>query len=196
VWIADTAADFTAAIERLLADDTLRRTLALNARRYAEQHFDWSRLGVLQRRLWNEMLAGDSGVTVRPGIRTDLPAITHIQDVSHGASRWRADSYFDFDVTVAERAGTLVGFMVTRITAPDEVEVLNIAVSPENRRQGVAVALLESLGSAEIFLEVRESNIGARALYEKLGFHVVGRREAYYDDPVETALVMRRPPLH
>ena len=99
---------------------------------------------------------------------------------------------FLFDLRVATLRGALVGFIVSRVVAAGESEVLNLAVTPEARNRGVANALLDEMTEPEVFLEVRESNTVARALYEKQGFRVVGRREDYYDDPVESALVMRR----
>jgi ribosomal protein S18 acetylase RimI-like enzyme/glycosyltransferase involved in cell wall biosynthesis len=191
IWIADTAADFASGVRRLLADDTLRRTLALNGRQHAQSHYDWSRLGVLQKRLWKELLA-DHKLIIRPGADRDLPEIERIQAESHGASRWEPDTYFRFDVHVAESSSTLVGFMVTRRLGVEEVEILNIAVAPEARRCGIATALIDTVDAIDVFLEVRESNTPARKLYEKLGFRVVGRRDEYYDDPVESALVMRK----
>ncbi len=71
------------------------------------------------------------------------------------------------------------------------MEVLNLATDAAYRRQGIASALLHSVEAEEVFLEVRESNEAARKLYEKLGFLPVGTRPEYYDDPVETAIVMR-----
>jgi ribosomal-protein-alanine N-acetyltransferase len=72
---------------------------------------------------------------------------------------------------------------------------LNLAVDPSFRRQGIARRLLDQvLGSApgsEWFLEVRESNIAALNLYKELGFQLSGRREDYYRDPHEAAIVMR-----
>jgi ribosomal-protein-alanine acetyltransferase len=191
VWIADTAEEFARAVEELLRNDTLRRTIALNARKEAEARFDWTHLGFLQRQLWNELAAG-MPVRLRQGTHSDLPSIARVQLASHGASQWAPDTYFAFNVMVAERESELAGFMVTRITAPGEIEVLNIAVAPEFRRRGIATLLLDSLVADEVFLEVRESNLPAQELYRKTGFQIVGRREDYYDDPVETALVMRR----
>ena len=145
------------------------------------------RIGRLQSRLWQEML---TGIVVRRGTTADIPAIRRIQMSSHTASHWEPETYFDFDVTIAERSGEPCGFLVSRDLA-GEIEVLNLASAPDIRRQGVATALLGSIEAPEIFLEVRESNTVARKLYEKLGFTIVGTRPEYYDDPVETAIVMR-----
>jgi ribosomal protein S18 acetylase RimI-like enzyme len=193
VWIADEAQGFAAAVELLLRNDTLRRTLALDAKRRAEQHYGWPKLGLLQKRMWHELLSGGGTIRVRPGEQADLEAITRIQDQSEGASHWEPDSYFSFDVLVAERNGSVVGFMVSRSIVGSETEVLNLAVAAEARRCGIATALLGTVGDVEVFLEVRESNEPARQLYTKLGFRPVGLREGYYENPAEAAVVMRRP---
>lgn len=80
----------------------------------------------------------------------------------------------------------------------DEGGVDNIAVLPAARRQGVASALLEAFhsygrahGLADLFLEVRPSNEGAAALYQKFGYKEVGRRKNYYLDPKEDAIIMK-----
>ena len=71
-----------------------------------------------------------------------------------------------------------------------------IAVSPEYRKKGLAGKLLEALfekiGSAEIFLEVRESNQNAIALYQKYKFKQVGIRKNFYQNPQENAILMKR----
>ena len=77
----------------------------------------------------------------------------------------------------------------------DEGYITNIAVSPEYRRRGIAKALLERLIEENrdlsfITLEVRESNLGAIALYEGMGFEKVGARPHYYTNPDETAILM------
>jgi ribosomal-protein-alanine N-acetyltransferase len=72
-------------------------------------------------------------------------------------------------------------------------------VAPAACRQGIGKQLLDALlvqvaetDSDSVFLEVRESNTGARLLYEKAGFQQAGRRKSYYTDPVEDAIVYRR----
>ena len=92
----------------------------------------------------------------------------------------------------------MAGYFIGR-DAAGMGEVLNLAVAPEWRRQGVARALLDAgiaalaaRGADEIFLEVRESNVQAQALYTSAGFRVVGQRAAYYRSPREDALVLRR----
>ena len=77
--------------------------------------------------------------------------------------------------------------------------MMNIAVHPDFRRQGVARALILALteelkkrGSHCLTLEVRASNAPAIALYEKLGFSQAGLRKNYYRDPKEDALILRK----
>jgi ribosomal-protein-alanine N-acetyltransferase len=78
--------------------------------------------------------------------------------------------------------------------------VMNVAVDPERRREGVASALLAELYArvgdeqARYTLEVRRSNAGAIHLYERDGFRAAGLRRRYYQDNGEDALVMWRTP--
>ncbi len=92
----------------------------------------------------------------------------------------------------------IVGFSVVYL-AGLEGDLANLATSPTARRTGVGRRLLEhvlqvarSRGAHTIFLEVRESNSAARALYSSAGFVDVGRRKKYYARPVEDALVLRK----
>ena len=128
---------------------------------------------------------------LRPALDSDRAAIAAIQTVSPEASSWDP---FDYEVTVADLDGQVAGFLVSRRTAPDEIEILNLAVAPPMRRKGVARALvrgvLETL-EGEAFLEVRESNANARKFYESIGFMAFARRPEYYSDPPETAIVMK-----
>lgn len=99
---------------------------------------------------------------------------------------------------VAETDGIVVGYVGSQ-TVMDETDMMNIAVHPECRRQGVAAALVNALiaslkdaGSHSLTLEVRASNAPARALYDMLGFQQVGLRRNYYHNPKEDALILRK----
>ncbi len=90
-----------------------------------------------------------------------------------------------------------MGYLVTWFVA-DEAEVANVVVAAPARRRGIGGALIDhaltearSRGTAQVYLEVRESNLDARRLYERRGFMVVGRRKRYYHRPDEDALVLR-----
>ena len=81
----------------------------------------------------------------------------------------------------------------------DELHINNLAVTPAERRSGVATALLTrvladgaKLGARRATLEVRRSNDPARCLYEKFNFAVAGVRPAYYTNPIEDALILWR----
>lgn len=99
---------------------------------------------------------------------------------------------------VAMDGESLAGYVGSQ-TVMDETDMMNLAVTPQFRRQGVGEALvnalvasLKELGSRCLTLEVRDSNGPARALYAKLGFAEVGRRRGYYRDPREDALILRK----
>jgi ribosomal protein S18 acetylase RimI-like enzyme/glycosyltransferase involved in cell wall biosynthesis len=193
IWIADTAADFAAGITKLLDDDALRAKIASAGRRHVEKQFDWRSIGLRQRALLRE-LAGHP-VEIRPATHADLAAIAGIQNASPQAAQWTPESYLDHDCRVAVLHSQVVGFLAIRATAPEEREILNLAVEPASRRAQIGRILMETLlaesrGTAW-FLEVRESNLPAINLYKTLGFLPAGRRENYYHDPMEAAIVMR-----
>lgn len=74
-----------------------------------------------------------------------------------------------------------------------EAEVLQIAVKGAYQGQGIASALFAQLPvDREIFLEVRKSNQRAQAFYKKEKMAVIAERKAYYHDPVEDAIIMKR----
>ncbi len=98
-------------------------------------------------------------------------------------------------LTAVSDDGTVAGYGGIH-TLYGEGEIMNIAVHPAYRRQGVAKevlgALLDAAKDAEtVFLEVRESNEGAIALYEGFGFQQITRRKHYYAHPTEDALILR-----
>lgn len=92
----------------------------------------------------------------------------------------------------------IVGFLVARCLS-DEWELENIVVHEIRKRRGIGTGLLrrllseaEASGAAGVILEVRESNASARRLYESIGFTSEGRRQAYYNNPAEDAILYRR----
>ena len=130
----------------------------------------------------------------RRATRDDLHALLAIEQASFAQPHWKADDFLEDECIVAERDRQIAGFIVYREIAGSEREILNLAVDPSRRRSGIASALLRHTlrGPAVSFLEVRESNIGARNLYRKFGFVEVGRRPEYYESPVEAAIVMKK----
>lgn len=134
---------------------------------------------------------------------TDLAQVLEIETASF-ATPWSSRTFLNLlrrpnaALFAAEDVpGSILGYAVVWFAGP-EAELGDLAVAPELRRRGVGSALVDAAireaagrGATEIYLEVRESNEGARLLYERHGFEVVNRRIGYYTDPVEDALVMR-----
>jgi ribosomal-protein-alanine N-acetyltransferase len=154
-------------------------------------------------------------VKIRPATAEDIPAIMNLERTSATAAHWSEAQYlqsFRSDsaariLLIAEAASThpttgppdtaFAAFLVARHIAPDW-ELENIVVAPDARRKGVGKRLLDALilharetNSDSVFLEVRESNAAARALYEKAGFQQVGSRKSYYANPLEAAVLYR-----
>lgn len=97
---------------------------------------------------------------------------------------------------VAMEEDRLLGYVGSQ-TVLDETDMMNVAVDPAARRQGVARALIQELtaqlkqrGSRKLSLEVRASNLGAIRLYESLGFARLGCRPGYYRNPREDAWIL------
>ena len=97
---------------------------------------------------------------------------------------------------VAEENGQVWGYVGSQ-TVLDESDMMNVAVDPGFRRQGIARTLIETLiaelskmGSRCLRLEVRVSNENARALYARMGFQQLGLRKNYYHNPKEDALIL------
>ena len=140
---------------------------------------------------------------LRPLREADLDRVMEIE-VACFSTPWKESTFrgllrrTDTDLVGAEdERRRLLGYAVCW-TVVDQSELGNVAVAGEARGAGVGRALVEAVvervrarGSRECFLEVRESNAVAQALYRDMGFEVVGRRRAYYALPTEDALVMR-----
>lgn len=84
-----------------------------------------------------------------------------------------------------------------------EAELMKIAVTQEYRRRGVALSFVSDItnilmekGVKEIFLEVREKNVPACKLYEKIGFKQIGNRKKYYQNPQDNALIYKLSVVH
>ena len=138
-------------------------------------------------------------VAIRSAALNDVPSILAIEQQSPSAAHWTLEQYNRLVgsgvVLVAEEAGRLCGFVCAMAVA-GEWEIENVVVAAELLRRGIADELVrelirraESEAAAAILLEVRESNLPARGLYEKHGLREVGRRPAYYRDPVEDAIL-------
>ncbi|MBU3694138.1 MAG: GNAT family N-acetyltransferase [Rhodocyclaceae bacterium] len=160
-----------------------------------------------------------AAMQIRPALSEDAPRLARL--AAHAGTRW---SEADF---AGSLGGTARGWVVEAAPAaplpadpllaaalrpalaaailvqpaPDDWEVLDLAVAPACRRQGLAKWLLAQAGAAaraggaqRLLLEVREGNARARAVYVAAGFAQIARRPGYYaagaDRPIEDAIVM------
>jgi ribosomal-protein-alanine N-acetyltransferase len=146
-------------------------------------------------------------LTIRRMTVEDVPA-AHELDVSSFSLPWPERS-LRFEVTdnpaarcwAAELDSRLVGMLVLWMIV-DEAHIATIATHPDYRRQGIAKRLLvkalefaQTEGARSALLEVRAGNRAAQEMYRKFGFEVVGRRERYYKDNYEDAVLMTLPRL-
>lgn len=144
----------------------------------------------------------DAPCRVRPAWPADAPVLAALERRCF-SDPWSAESFRESLSTslsfglVAECGGEIAGYLIGRETVGTG-EILNLAVAPEWRRQRIGRLLLDAglerlaaRGADEVFLEVRESNAGALALYASAGFRPVGQRTGYYRSPRENALVLR-----
>jgi len=131
-----------------------------------------------------------------------LAHINAILELSPEAAAWKNRSLIESFkqhpacFLVAWQDKEIAGFICGR-SVIDEGEILNLAVKPEFRRQGVGGALIRALLDvfasqqiSQVFLEVRKSNTSALSLYQRLGFRQIGERPDYYRNPVESAIVL------
>lgn len=140
---------------------------------------------------------------IRPARAADAPVLAALERECFGdpwseaSFREALSSPFCFGLIASSVDGRALGYLLGRDVAGSG-EILNLAVARAQRRKGIARALLDAAllwfaerESSEVYLEVRESNGPAQALYRALGFQAVGRRGKYYRHPTEDALVLR-----
>ena len=132
----------------------------------------------------------------------DIPAVVELDKLSFSLP-WPERS-FRFELTdnpasrcwVYELDGKILGMIVAWLLI-DEAHIATISTHPDHRRQGIARKLLTYAlrymsreGAVSSFLEVRESNHSAQAMYRKFGYEIEGRRKRYYKDTGEDAILM------
>jgi ribosomal-protein-alanine N-acetyltransferase len=143
---------------------------------------------------------------IRLATPADLPAILPLASHSSSAGQWSAGQYQRIFTEstprrvalVVEQGSVVQAFLVASVL-DGEREIENIVVADAERRQGFGKQLLDEFlrlsqreAAKMIFLEVRESNLAARKLYEKCGFVENGRRTRYYRQPEEDAILYQR----
>jgi ribosomal-protein-alanine N-acetyltransferase len=141
-------------------------------------------------------------VILRKMTLDDLEQVVAIDQVSFSLP-WPASS-FHFELTdnpasrcwVAELDGRVAAMLVAWLIV-DEIHIATIATHPDFRKQGIGEKLLlftlqaaKDEGAVSSFLEVRENNAAAIMMYRKFGYVESGRREGYYKDNGEDAILM------
>ncbi len=139
---------------------------------------------------------------IRKMLVEDLEQVVAIDQISFSLP-WPPRSYY-FEVTdnpasrcwIVEQDGKVIAMMVAWFIV-DEIHIASIAAHPDFRKQGIGECLLEHTlhaakeeGALTSFLEVRESNDAALNMYRKFGYVESGRREGYYADNDESAILM------
>ncbi|MGH9666040.1 MAG: ribosomal protein S18-alanine N-acetyltransferase [Bryobacteraceae bacterium] len=144
-------------------------------------------------------------LSIRAATSVDMPGMMALEQRAATAAHWSAQQYEalfrdarpERTALIIEEESGLQGFVIARVV-DREWEIENIAVAGAARRRGLGTRLLGELldlargrSAVAVFLEVRESNHAARALYGKWAFLESGRRRGYYKDPEEDAILYR-----
>ena len=149
----------------------------------------------------NEVLGA---VQIRSAVPNDVADIVRIERETF-SKPWSARSFRDvlnvpsaLVLVLTQASSSVQGYAVAYVAA-DVGELANLAIAHEARGKRFGRALLsavlrltEARGATSLFLDVRASNVAARALYSSEDFVEVARRKDYYSHPVEDAIVMRR----
>ncbi|MCQ2508663.1 MAG: ribosomal protein S18-alanine N-acetyltransferase [Dorea sp.] len=134
---------------------------------------------------------------------TDIPKVAELEKEIFSDAWTEGGIKESFEQKQARIAGAYVdgelkGYLIIYYVL-DEAEIARIAVSEDARRLGLAGELMDWLLAfseehdiERILLDVRESNVAARAFYTKWGFQIDGIRKRFYTDPVESAVLMSR----
>jgi ribosomal-protein-alanine acetyltransferase len=145
-------------------------------------------------------------MNIRAATVADIAALMRIAGESVSAGHWTETQYESALTSehpkrvtlLLEDSGAVLGFAVAAEVA-GEWELENIAVATTGQRRGYGHKLLGALlaeiserGAEMIHLEVRESNLAARGLYERWGFGETGRRPGYYHSPPEDAILYKK----
>ena len=142
-------------------------------------------------------------IAIRRAVAADMARMRELAGHAATAANWSEAQYAQLFTPenrrltlVLEEDGALQGFLVAQAIS-EEWELENIAIAAEARHRGLGSRLVRDFldqaraaGAQAVFLEVRESNHAARALYRKWAFVESGRRKNYYRDPSEDALVL------
>lgn len=141
---------------------------------------------------------------IRKMMIDDIEGVEEIEQSSFGDEAWSATGFLTYLIRddtlflVAAEGEDVVGY-AGLLMAPEEGDILNIAVHQDRRHQGIGKALLEEMakeapeyGVTVLHLEVRKSNEHAIALYKQEGFVQNGIRKDYYTRPLEDAITMTR----
>ena len=140
---------------------------------------------------------------IRPMTIQDCEQVAQIEAASFSVP-WSLRAFTEtvekdnFRYFVAEESGEILGYCGFLFVL-DEAEIPNVCVKASARCRGLGKQMMtvlieeaKKLGMAMLYLEVRESNAPARALYQSLGFEENGIRKNFYEHPVEHAVLMSK----
>ena len=140
-------------------------------------------------------------IKVRDMKPEDIKAVAEIEQMNF-SKPWKEEGFLSAVRTpnaiyfVAEEEGEIVGYAGMWVSL-DEGEITNVSVHPEHWGKKTGRSLMDALenagkkaGVTSFFLEVRQSNTRAQALYKTCGFRTAGIRKNFYEAPVEHAIVM------